>query len=806
MSQPGPEDEVADRLKRIGFADQSLNDVLKNKRVASELVEIAEEANYAPKSSLLHNLALATRGATPEARAHRRMVSQAIADGSLVSPLQVSAAWKYVSSSSSPTLDEMKKESGVGIVVTEADVASEVQKYVQEHKDIIEKDRYKSLPKTMGEVKKIPALKWANPAHIKPAIDAEFLRILGPKDERDNPKLQAKKEKKGSKVKREEVKVPTSSKNMFHEGFLAHLHNPGENPQIDPKLMEEHLKATHGKVFTRFPPEPNGFLHIGHAKAIAVDFGFAAFHHGECYLRFDDTNPEAEDTQFSDSIVDIVHWLGFKPFKITWSSDYFDKLYELAETLIQNKLAYVCFCTPDQVKRYRGVQEDGSKGGERRPCPCRAAAEDPEKTLTLFRQMRDGKYGKGEATLRMKQDLDSPNPQMWDLVAYRVLNAEHHRTGSRWKIYPTYDFTHCLVDSLENISHSLCTLEFRLSRESYEWLCDAVRVYKPAQREFGRLNLTGSVMSKRKLLQLVQEGYVRDWDDPRLYTLVALRRRGVPPGAILNFISELGVTTTTSQIETVRFDGSVRKHLENTVPRLMMILDPVKVVLDNLPEDYHTYVDMPFKPGVPQMGEHKLPFTRVFYIDRSDFREDFSSNYFRMQPNQSVGLLRIPHTVRMTSVERDSAGDIVQIHATYENDLPQPVKPKSYISWIAESPKDSSPIQISEVREFDRLFKSDNPSSNPDGFLQDINPDSEKIHKNAIIELGFNEVRQKSPWTVEAKSEEDKILGGQDKKGSPESVRFQALRVGYYCMDKESLDDSIVLNRIVTLKEDKSKE
>lgn len=797
---------MAERLKRIGFADQSLNDVLKNKNVAEELVEIAQEASYAPKGSLLHHLALLTRGTSPEARKNRYMVSHAIANGSLVSTQQVNAAWQYVSSSQSPTLAEMEKESGVGVIVTETDVASEVQRYIEEHRDTIQKDRYRALPKVMGEVKRVPSLKWANPAHIKPAIDSEFLKILGPKDERDNPKLQAKKEKKNTKVKKEEVKVPTSNTNMFHEGFLAHLHKPGENPQIDPKLMEQHLNATHGKVFTRFPPEPNGFLHIGHAKAIAVDFGFAAFHHGECYLRFDDTNPEAEDTQFSDGIVDIVNWLGFRPFKITWSSDYFDKLYELAEVLIQKKLGYVCFCTPDEVKRYRGVSEDGTKGGQRRPCPCRAAADDPDKTLTLFRQMRDGKYGKGEATLRMKQDLDSPNPQMWDLVAYRVLNAAHHRTGSQWKIYPTYDFTHCLVDSLENISHSLCTLEFRLSRESYEWLCDAVHVYKPAQREFGRLNLTGSVMSKRKLLQLVQDGYVRGWDDPRLYTLVALRRRGVPPGAILNFISELGVTTTTSHIETVRFDGSIRKHLENTVPRLMMILDPVKVVLDNLPEDYRIEVDMPFKPGVPEMGEHKLPFTREFYIDRADFREDYSSNYFRMQPGQSVGLLRIPNTVRMTSVERDAAGRVVQLHAHYENDLPKPIKPKSYISWVAESPKDSSPIRLAEVREFDRLFKSDNPSSNPDGFLADLNPQSESLHRNAIVELGFNEVRENSPWKLEAKTEEEKILGGQDIKGAPESVRFQALRVGYYCMDKDSTGSTVVLNRIVTLKEDKGKE
>lgn len=790
-------------LSRLGFDEPKTKEILKNSKVASALGEIAEESNYANKPNLLHHLAQASRSATAEQKANRKLVSQAIADGRLKTPLQIDAAWRYVSSTSSPSEETMERESGVGIEVSEQEVRDAVHKYIEAHKDEIVTKRYAMLGSVVGAIKKQPELKWANPAYFKPAIDAEFLAVLGPKDERDDPKKKAKAAKEATKKSSTKAAVaPVEQSSMFDEGFLANLHKPGGNPQVDPKLMEKHLAFTKGNVFTRFPPEPNGFLHIGHAKAIAVDFGFAEYHKGKCYLRFDDTNPEAEDDRFAKSIQDIITWLGFKPFKITWSSDYFDELYDLAETLIKNDGAYVCFCTPEQVKQHRGIKEDGSKGGERTPCADRSRS--PEENLKLFREMRDGKFKKGEATLRMKQDLSNPNPQMWDLVAYRVMDAPHHRTGTKWKIYPTYDFTHCLVDSMENISHSLCTLEFVLSRESYEWLCDAVKVYKPAQREFGRLNLVGTVMSKRKILQLVEKGYVRDWDDPRLFTLVALRRRGVPPGAILSFISELGVTTTTSQIEADRFEGAIRKYLENTVPRLMMIPDPIPVILDNLPEDHHEWITLPFKPGNPEMGEHKVPFTRKVYIDRSDFREEPSDNYFRLAPGKSVGLLKVPHTIRVTDYKKE--GDrVVEIHAHYENDGPMK-KPKTFIQWVADSPKDNSPIKLAEVREFERLFKSDNPSAHPDGYLADINPNSEHVFKNALIETGFNEVREKSPWKIKANSKEEEILSGNDEKGAPEAVRFQALRVGYFCMDKDSTDDKIVLNRIVTLKEDKTKD
>lgn len=811
-------DDLVKKLELFGLGDAKTKEVAKNAKLSTALVAVADEAGLTSPpdksvSALLQRLATDSKDASASfITANRKHVAASILRGDLKTSKQVDAAWEYASTArDSFSQEEMDKAAGVGITVTDEQVKEHIAKFIEANKERILEQRYKAVPELMSSVKNIPELKWANPASFKPAIDAQVLELLGPKDERDLVKKKpAKGDKKaaaGGAAGAKGGAATTSAekpRSMFTEGFLGALHKPGTNPQKDPKFMEEHLKTTGGRVFTRFPPEPNGYLHIGHSKAIAINFGYAAYNGGETYLRFDDTNPEAEEEKYFESIKDIVEWMGFKPYQVTYSSDYFDRLYELAEKLISKGLAYVCFCTPEQVKEYRGVSEDGSKGGERRACPHRDTPVDVN--LAEFRKMRDGAYAPGTATLRMKQDLDNPNPQMWDLVAYRVLNAHHARTGDKWKIYPTYDFTHCLVDSFENISHSLCTLEFRLSRESYEWLCDAVDVYKPAQRESGRLNITGTVMSKRKILKLVNEGYVRGWDDPRLYTLVALRRRGIPPGAILNFVQELGVTTNNANIQTVRFEASIRKYLEDSTPRLMMIPDPVPVILDNLPDDHYEEVTVPFKPGAPEMGEHKLPFTKKVYVDRSDFREEASKDYFRLAPGKSVGLLKVPHNIRVTSFEKDADGKVTEIHAHYENDV-EFKKPKTYIQWVADCPAKGSPVRLSEVRLFDQLFKSDDPNSNPDGFLADINPNSETDLKDAIIETGFWEVKENSPWTPKTgdDSKESKILSGHDKKGAPEAVRFQALRVGYFCMDSDSTDDKIILNRIVTLKEDASK-
>jgi glutaminyl-tRNA synthetase len=373
--------------------------------------------------------------------------------------------------------------------------------------------------------------------------------------------------------------------------------------------------------------------------------------------------------------------------------------------------------------------------------------------------MRDGKYKPREAFLRMKQDIEDGNPQMWDLAAYRVLDAEHHRTGPKWKIYPTYDFTHCLCDSFEKITHSLCTTEFIQSRVSYEWLNKSLKVYEPMQREYGRLNITGTVLSKRKIAKLVNEKYVRGWDDPRLFTLIAIRRRGVPPGAILDFVSELGVTTAPTNIQLARFDQTIRRYLERTVPRLMLVLDPIPMVIEDAEE---IELELPFSPKIPAMGSHKVKLTKTVYIERSDFREVDSKEYFRLAPGKSVGLLQLPYPVKAVSFSKDG-NKVTEIRAVYDK---EGKKPKTYIHWVAKGSRNV------EVRIHNSLFKSEKPENAEGGFLNDINPNSEEIWPHAMIESGFDEVRKRAPWP-EAAGESG--LG----KGGVESVRFQAMRVAY---------------------------
>ncbi|KAH8797353.1 putative glutaminyl-tRNA synthetase [Xylogone sp. PMI_703] len=570
---------------------------------------------------------------------------------------------------------------------------------------------------------------------------------------------------------------------MFKTGFLADVYK--EKP-ISPQTPQ---------ILTRMPPEPNGFLHIGHSKALAINFGFARFHGGGCILRFDDTNPSGEEKKYFDSIEDIVAWLGFKPVRVTNASDNFDRLYELAEDLIRKDGAYMCHCSKAEIKAQRGEEIDNVRTNIRPPC--RHRSRPIEESLTEFRAMRDGKYKPSEACLRMKQDLENPNPQMWDIIAYRVLeNSHHYRTGDKWKIYPTYDFAHCLCDSIEGISHSLCTTEFELSRESYEWLCDKLEVYRPMQREYGRLNITGTILSKRKIKELVEKHHVRDWDDPRLYTLIALRRRGIPPGAILAFVNELGVTKAKTNIQMVRLEQTVRRYLETTVPRLMLVLEPLKVVIEDLPEDYEEMIDLPFSKD-PAFGSHNVPFTRTVYIERSDFREQDSSDYFRLAPGKSVGLLRVPYPITATSFDKDpETGLVTCVHAKYEKPAEGQrfKKPKAYIHWVSESASKSSPIKA-EVRIYHPLFKSEDPSAHPDGFLADLSSESEQIFPEAMLETGFEEVRRRAPWPREAGEQN---VSNEDH---PESVRFQGMRVGYFCVDRDSTPTKLVLNQITGLKD-----
>lgn len=678
-----------------------------------------------------------------------------------------------------------------------------MSEYIESNKENIVNNRYKTLGPTLANTRRMPSLRWADGGKIKDEVEAQFLALLGPKDERDAPQKKKKEAKPAAAAGKGEKKVEEKQVDLtktFFEGELGKLHKPGGNKQIKPELIEEHLKTTGGKVVTRFPPEPNGYLHIGHAKAINVNFGYAKAHGGVTYLRYDDTNPEAEEEKYFVSILETVRWLGFEPFKITYSSDYFQELFDLAVRLIKKGLAYTCQCTPEEINACRG----GKDHGERRACEHR---ERPiEETLDQFMKMKEGRYKEGEITLRMKMDLTSGNPQFWDLIAYRVMYTPHFRTHDAWCIYPTYDFTHCLVDSFENITHSLCTTEFRQSRESYYWLVDAVEVYKPVQWEYGRLNVNGTIMSKRKILKMVNNNYVSDWDDPRLYTLVGIRRRGVPPEAINSFVLELGVTTSLTSIDIARFDNKVREYLDKTTPRLMAIQDPVRVVLTNVPDDFVEEVVVPNKPRDPAMGEHKVPFAKVLYIDRSDFREQDAKGYFRLAPGKSVGLLYAKHPIHCVSYKKDAEGKVTEIECVYENEG-EFKKPKTYIHWVAESAKHNSPVKIDELRVYERLFKHDIPDSVEGGYLNDINENSLEVVKGAIAEVGIYD--HIAEWVK-------KTNGGKDK----ESMRWQFTRTGYFCLDKDTELDAelilagkvkeglskIIVNRTVSLKEDAEKQ
>ncbi|KAF2842618.1 glutaminyl-tRNA synthetase [Patellaria atrata CBS 101060] len=562
-----------------------------------------------------------------------------------------------------------------------------------------------------------------------------------------------------------------------------------------------------GTVRTRFPPEPNGFLHIGHAKAIAVNFGFAKHHGGVCFLRFDDTNPAKEDEIFFTSIKEMVNWLGFEPYQVTHSSDHFDRLYELAEVMIKKDKAYVCHCSRDEVNLQRGGKDNlGTRFA------CQHRSRPVEESLTKFRAMRDGKYKPGEAHLRMKQSLTDPNegnPQMWDLGAYRVVEKNyHHRTGDKWRIYPTYDFTHCLCDAFEEISHSLCTTEFFLSRTSYDWELEVLgfKIPKsdekgPMQREYGRLNVAGTILSKRRIQMLVEgttvekkgiDGTtqsvrippaVRGWDDPRLFTLVALRRRGIPAQALITFVEELGVTDALTNIQITRFEAVVRKHLERTVPRLMLVLDPIKVVIEDLPEDYTEDLMVPFDPKKPDGDSRSMPLIRTVYIDRSDWRDEDSDDFFRMAPGKVVGLQNTKFPVKVTSFERNSTGRVIEIKATKAEGQ----KPKAYIHWVAAT------APTVTVRLYNSLFKSEEPNAldwKEGGWASDINPDSEIVLPNARIEQVFEKL---------SADREEQIKGGSDNL-----LRFQAIRTGYFCVDLDT-SNGMVLNQIVSLKEDAGK-
>jgi len=526
-----------------------------------------------------------------------------------------------------------------------------------------------------------------------------------------------------------------------------------------------------GRVVTRFPPEPNGYLHIGHAKSICLNFGIASENPGgRCHLRFDDTNPEKEEQEYVDSILQDVRWLGWDWGEhLYYASDYFDQMYEYAVQLVRAGKAYVCDLTAEQTREFRGTL---TEPGRHSPYRNRTIEEN----LDLFERMRAGEFPDGSRTLRARIDMAHPNVNMRDPVMYRILHASHHRSGDKWCIYPMYDWAHGLEDSIERITHSICTLEFENHRPLYDWFLDALGVYHPQQIEFARLNLTYTVMSKRKLLRLVKDGLVAGWDDPRMPTISGMRRRGYSPAAIREFCRVIGVNKFNSTVDFALLEHCLRQDLNRTSPRVMAVLRPLKVVITNCPESVEDLLDCVNNPEDPAAGSRKVPFGHVIYIERDDFMEEPPKKFFRLAPGREVRL-RYAYFIKCNGVIKNDRGEVVELHCTFDphtrgGDAPDGRKVAATLHWVsAEHALDA------EVRLYDHLFTKENPDDVPEGedFTAGINPDSLQVLTGCKVE----------PSLADAKPLD----------------RLQFERLGYFCLDPDAAPGKLIFNRTVTLKD-----
>ena len=549
----------------------------------------------------------------------------------------------------------------------------------------------------------------------------------------------------------------------------------GKQPSVDfirtIVTEDNRTKKWNGEVITRFPPEPNGFLHIGHAKSFCLNFGIAAENEGgRCHLRFDDTNPVMEEARYVESIKEDVRWMGWDWGEhLYYASDYFDQMHDYAVQLINKGLAYVCDLNAEETREYRGTITEPGKDSPHRN-------RSIDENLDLFKRMKEGEFKEGSCVLRAKIDMSSPNLNMRDPVMYRILHAEHHRTGNTWHTYPTYDWAHGLEDSIEGVTHSICTLEFENHRPLYDWYLDKLEVHHPQQIEFARLELTYTVMSKRKLLQLVEENCVNGWDDPRLPTISGMRRRGYSPESIREFCKRIGINKINSTIDIALLEHCVREDLNKTSNRVMAVLKPLKVVIDNYPEEEEEWMDAVNNPEDPEAGIRKVPFSKVFYIEQDDFMEDPPKKFFRLAPGREVRL-RYAYFVTCTDVVKDDNGQIIELHCSYDpatrgGNAPDGRKVKSTIHWVS-----ASHALHAEVRLYDHLFTREHPEDTADGedFKSNLNPASLTTLSDCMIEPSLKDAHALD--------------------------RFQFERLGYFCLDEKTTKEKIVFNRTVTLRD-----
>jgi len=773
-------DELIPLFMNLGLTEQKAKETLKNKNLSSNLSNVAETAgkesgDMKTSGSLLYHVASKLK---PQKWHYMPILVKYVMNNKIDSELRLNAAMEFLTNqppnktADDVDISEFEQSCGVGVVVTPAQVEEAVEHEFSKVKDEVMEKRYRfNTGVMMSNVRN--KLRWADGKAIKSEVDMQMLNLLGPKTDQDLAPVKkvkssggkaAKAEKKGDDTKNSKDESGESGAVTISELMKTkvNFHPPGGNHTTDgyvitpdtERLLKEHLARTGGQVRTRFPPEPNGILHIGHAKAININFGYAKAHDGITFLRYDDTNPEKEEEKFFTGILDMVTWLGYKPYKITHSSDNFDKLYDMAVHLIKKDLAYVCHQKLEDIRGFN-------------PPPSPWRNRPVEESLALFEDMKNGKFDEGEATLRMKTTLEEGKQ---DPVAYRIKYVAHHRSGDTWCIYPTYDYTHCLCDSIEDITHSLCTKEFQARRSSYYWLCNAVDIYCPVQWEYGRLNVNYTVVSKRKIAKLIDTNVVADWDDPRLFTLTALRRRGFPAEAINEFCARMGVTGSQISVDPMMLEAVVRDHLNLSAKRTMVVLDPLKVSIVNL--DKSTHISIPDFPNEPDKGSHNVKFGPQIYIEKSDFKKTDEKGYRRLTPGQSVGLRYANYVITLVETV-ESGGEVTEIKVK-ATAVTEAEKPKAFIHWVAE------PIDV-EVRLYDRLFQHRNPEDSnevPGGFLSDINKDTLTV-KTAKADKHLASVK--------------------------EYDRFQFERNGFFTVDKDSTKNKVVFNLTVGLKEDAGK-
>ncbi|EOY13668.1 Glutamine-tRNA ligase / glutaminyl-tRNA synthetas, putative isoform 1 [Theobroma cacao] len=779
-------DKTLELFVKIGLDERTARNTIANNKVTANLTAVIHEAALTEGCDrTIGNLLYTVATKYPaNALVHRPDLLEYVVSSKIKTPAQLEAAFLFLSNIASEDFkrSEFEEACGVGVEVSVEEIAHTVNEIFEENKAVIIERRYRTnVGELLGSVRKRHP--WADPKIAKQLVDVKMFELLGERTAADDEKPSKKKEKKEKPAKVEKKAVvddipaqpseeelnpfsifPAPEDNVkvhtevfFSNGSVLRCCNTRE-------MLDKHLKLTGGRVFTRFPPEPNGYLHIGHAKAMFVDFGLAKERGGCCYLRYDDTNPEAEKKEYINHIEEIVKWMGWEPFKITYTSDYFQDLYELAVELIRRGHAYVDHQTPEEIKEYREKKMNS-------PWRERPIAE----SLKLFDDMKRGLIEEGKATLRMKQDMQSDNFNMYDLIAYRIKFTPHPHAGDKWCIYPSYDYAHCIVDSLENITHSLCTLEFETRRASYYWLLHALDLYQPYVWEYSRLNVTNTVMSKRKLNYIVTNKYVDGWDDPRLMTLAGLRRRGVTSTAINAFVRGIGITRSDcSMIRLDRLEYHIREELNKTAPRVLVVLHPLKVVITNL--ESGSVMDLDAKKWPDAQADdtsafYKVPFSNVVYIERSDFRMKDSKDYYGLALGKSV-LLRYAFPIKCTDVIlADDNETVLEIRAEY--DPSKKSKPKGVLHWVAEPSPGADPLKV-EVRLFDKLFNSENPAE-LDNWLADLNPDSKVV----------------VPAAYAVPSLRDAAVGDT----------FQFERLGYFTVDKDSTAEKLVFNRTVTLKD-----